>query len=310
MEYQDYYATMGVDRNATAQDIKRAHQKLARKYHPDVSKEPDAEARFKAVGEAYAVLKDPEKRAAYDKLGSNWKAGQDFQAPPGWDAGFEFRGGDFAEGPQFNASDFFDTLFGRGFERPDAAERRSRDHHAKVLLDIEDAWKGGVRRFTLQLPELDNNGRLQMRQRVVDVRIPKGVKQGQHIRLSGVGAPDGPKTAGGDLYLEVEFKPHRLYRADGHDLYMDVPVAPWEAALGARIKVPTPAGTVELTVPPNSASGKRLRLKGRGLPGANAGDFYAILQIVLPPAKTEMDEAAYADMKQRFDFNPRAHLGV
>jgi len=149
-----------------------------------------------------------------------------------------------------------------------------------------------------------------MKNRVVDVRIPKGVKQGQHIRLAGAGAPEGSQAGGGDLYLEVAFKPHRLYRADGHDLYMDVPVAPWEAALGARIKVPTPAGAVELTVPPNSAGGQRLRLKGRGLPGPVAGDLYAILQIVLPPARTEKEKAVYADMQERFDFNPRARMGV
>ncbi len=315
MKYQDYYATMGVDRNATAQDIRRAYQKLARKYHPDVSKEPDAEARFKAVGEAYAVLKDPEKRAAYDQLGADWKAGQDFQAPPGWNAGFEFRGGDAGEGTQFDASDFFDTLFGRGFggmgaRAADSRAGRARDHHAKILIDIEDAWKGGVRRYTLQLPEVDRNGRLQMKQRVIDVRIPKGVKQGQHLRLPGLGAPEGKSGTGGDLYLEVEFKPHPLYRAEGHDLYMDLPVAPWEAALGATIKVPTPARAVELKVPAGSAAGSRLRLKGRGLPGPDPGDLYAVLRIVVPPANTAKAREFYARMKDELDFNPRSHMGV
>jgi curved DNA-binding protein len=323
MKYQDYYETMGVDRTATAQEIRRAYQKLARKYHPDVSKEADAEARFKAVGEAYAVLKDPEKRAAYDQLGANWKAGQDFQAPPGWNAGFEFRGGDAGDGMQFDASDFFDSLFGRGFgasgagsgARSGARSARSRagharDHHAKILIDIEDAWQGGVRRYTLQLPEVDQNGQLQMKQHVVDVRIPKGVKQGQHLRLSGMGEPEGTARTGGDLYLEVEFKPHPLYRAEGHDLYMDLPVAPWEAALGAKIKVPTPAGAVELKVPAGSATGGRLRLKGRGLPGPDPGDLYAILRIAVPPANSDKARAFYARMKEEFDFNPRSHLGV
>jgi curved DNA-binding protein len=315
MKFQDYYATMGVKRDATAQEIRRAYQKLARKYHPDVSKEADAEAKFKAVGEAYAVLKDPEKRAAYDQLGANWKAGQDFQAPPGWDAGFEFRRGAADEGMQFDASDFFDTLFGSGFGGMGARSSRSsasqrRDHHAKILIDIEDAWKGGVRRFTLQLPEVDRNGQLQMKQHVVDVRIPKGVKQGQHLRLSGVGAPEGTSGSGGDLYLEVEFKPHPLYRAEGHDLYMDLPVAPWEAALGAAVKVPTPAGAVELKVPAGSAAGSRLRLKGRGLPGPEPGDLYAMLRIAVPPATTDKARAFYVRMQDEFDFNPRSHMGV
>jgi curved DNA-binding protein len=315
MKYQDYYATMGVDRNATAQEIRRAYQKLARKYHPDVSKETDAEARFKAVGEAYAVLKDPEKRAAYDQLGANWKAGQDFQAPPGWNAGFEFRGSDTGEGMQFDASDFFDTLFGRGFGgmggRPAGGRAaHTRDHHARILIDIEDAWQGGVHRYTLQLPEVDQNGRLQMKQHVVDVRIPKGVKQGQHLRLPGLGAPEGSAAGGGDLYLEVEFKPHPLYRAEGHDLYMELPVAPWEAALGASIKIPTPAGAVEMKVPAGSAAGSRLRLKGRGLPGPDPGDLYAILRIAVPPASSAKAREFYARMKEEFDFNPRSHMGV
>lgn len=314
MEYHDYYKTMGVKRDATAQEIKRAYQKLARKYHPDVSKEPDAEARFKEVGEAYAVLKDPEKRAAYDQLGSNWKAGQDFKAPPGWDAGFEFQGGGFRGADQFGASDFFESLFGGGFrEQPGGfrsrTHNRGEDHHAKVLIDLEDAWHGATRQFSLRIPELDASGMLKTKTRTIDVRIPKGVKQGQHIRLAGLGAPGGTKGKPGDLYLEVEFKPHSLYRVDGHDLYVELPVAPWEAALGASVKLPTPGGTVDLKVPAGSSSGSKLRLKGRGIPGRIPGDLYAVLKVALPDASTGKAKAFYEKMREELAFNPRSHFG-
>jgi curved DNA-binding protein len=315
MEYKDYYKILSVDRDATSKDVKRAYQKLARKYHPDVSKEPDAEAHFKEVGEAYAVLKDPEKRAAYDQLGPDWKAGQDFTAPPGWDAGFEFRGSNYDGGMQFASSDFFDALFGQGYRGPDDASAaagitRGQDHHAKVLIDLEDAWLGGTQKFTLRVPEIDSAGRLRTKQRTIDVRIPKGVKHGQHIRLAGLGAPGLTQGEPGDLYLEVEFKAHRLFRADGHDLYIDLPVAPWEAALGAKVKVPTPAGIVELKIPAGSSGGTRLRLKGRGIPGPTAGDLYAILQIALPPAKTDEAKGFYKDMQKEFAFDPRAHMDI
>ena len=315
MEYQDYYKTMGVNRDATAKEIKRAYQKLARKYHPDISKEPDAEARFKAVGEAHAVLKDPEKRAAYDQLGANWKAGQDFTAPPGWDAGFEFRGSEFRGADQFAASDFFDSLFGSAHWEQQGRSgnrvfNRGEDHHAKILIDLEDAWSGASRQITLRVPEIDASGRLKMKERTIDVRIPKGVKQGQHIRLAGLGAPGAEKGKPGDLYLEIEFKPHPWYRADGHDLYVDLPVAPWEAALGARVKLPTPGGTVDLKIPAGSSSGARLRLKGRGIPGGVAGDLYAVLQVALPDANTDEAKAFYEKMQKELEFNPRSHLGV
>jgi len=314
MEYQDYYKTIGVSRDATAQDIKRAYQKLARKYHPDVSKEADAEARFKEVGEAYAVLKDPEKRAAYDQLGSNWKAGQDFTAPPGWDAGFEFHGSGLHGADQFAASDFFESLFGGAFRQQpggfrDRTHERGEDHHAKVLIDLENAWSGATRQFTLRVPELDDSGMLRTKKRTIDVRIPKGVKQGQHIRLAGLGAPGSTKGKPGDLYLEVEFKPHPLYRADGHDLIIELPVAPWEAALGASVKLPTPGGTVELNIPAGTSSGSRLRLKGRGIPGGTLGDLYAILRIVLPDASTDAAQAFYKRMQEELAFDPRSHFG-
>ncbi len=317
MEFKDYYKIMGVERNATQDEIKRAYRKLARKYHPDVSKEPDAEARFKEVGEAYEVLKDPEKRAAYDQLGANWKAGADFNPPPDWDAGFEFGGGGFTAGDAGDYSDFFESLFGRGFGgvhtgggRRRGFHARGEDHHAKVLIDLEDAFNGATRSITLRHPELDSSGHVVTRERTLNVKIPKGVKEGQRIRLAGQGAPgigDGPA---GDLYLEIGFNPHPLYRVEGRDLYLDLPVAPWEAALGATVKTPTPGGPVDLKIPAGTRSGQKLRLKGRGIPGKPPGDIYVIPQIVLPPANTDNARALYEKMKRELAFNPRAKLGV
>jgi curved DNA-binding protein len=312
MEFKDYYKTMGVSREATQDEIKRAYRKLARKYHPDVSKEPDAEARFKELGEAYEVLKDPEKRAAYDQLGSRWKAGQEFHPPPDWDAGFEFSGG-FADAGASPFSDFFETLFGRDYGAGGAGaafRARGQDHHARILIDLEDAYHGAARTITLHAPELDPQGRVSTRERTLNVRIPKGVRQGQHIRLAGQGSPGLGGGQAGDLYLEVEFKPHRLYRVEGRDLYLDLPLAPWEAALGTRTKVPTPEGVVDLTIPAGSAAGRKLRLKGRGIPGAAPGDLYVVLQIALPPADNEAAKNLYRKMQQELTFNPRAKLGV
>ncbi len=310
MEYQDYYKIMGVARDATAPDIKRAYRKLARKFHPDVSKEADAEAQFKKVGEAYAVLKDPEKRAAYDQLGENWKAGQDFSAPPGWDAGFDFRGAGEEGGRGFDSSDFFSTLFGQGFQEGAAggSRRQSRDHHAKVIIDLEDAFGGAQRQFTLRVPVIAADGHLEQKERTIDVKIPAGIRQGQHIRLTGLGDPAVERTPAGDLYLEVEFAPHSLYQIDGHDLHIDLPVAPWEAALGGRVKLPTPSGVVDMKIPAGSSGGKKLRLKGRGMPGPDAGDLYATLVIKLPLADTDAAKSAYETMKRELDFNPREHM--
>lgn len=315
MEFKDYYKTMGVARGATQEEIKRAYRKLARKFHPDVSKEPDAETRFKEVGEAYEVLKDPEKRAAYDQLGADWKAGQEFHAPPDWDAGFEFRGGGFTGGDASAFSDFFESLFGRGFQgtphaRQTGFRTRGEDHHAKVMIDIEDAWQGATRQISLQVPEVDAQGRLYTRERVLNVRIPAGIRQGQHIRLAGQGAPGPGAGPAGDLYLEIEFRPHPFYRVDGNDMYLELPVAPWEAALGATAKVPTPAGTVDLKIPPGSGSGRKLRLKGRGIPARPPGDLYVVLKIALPAADSAAAQALYRKMEQELAFNPRAHLGV
>jgi curved DNA-binding protein len=328
MEFKDYYQTMGVARDATQDEIKRAYRQLSRKYHPDVSKEADAERHFKEVGEAYAVLKDLEKRAAYDQLGSHWKAGQDFRPPPDWNAGFEFSGkGNGASGGGFNEaknfSDFFEALYGRAFDagsqsRP-AFHARGEDHHAKVLIDLEDAYSGAMRTISLQRPEADATGHVAMRPHKLNVTIPRGIRAGQHIRLSGQGAPGVGQGKPGDLYLEIGFHPHARYRVEQRDVYVDLPLAPWEAALGATVQAPTPNGVVELKIPPGSVAGGKLRLKGRGIPasasgstsGSTPGDFYAVLQVVLPPADSETAHSFYLYMAEQFkSFKPRAGLGV
>ncbi|ADJ28182.1 DnaJ C-terminal domain-containing protein [Nitrosococcus watsonii] len=313
MEFKDYYQIMDIKRDATQDEIKRAYRKLARKYHPDVSKEPGAEARFKEVGEAYEVLKDPEKRAAYDQLGANWKEGQDFRPPPDWDQGFEFHGGGFTGGDAEQFSDFFESLFGRGGfggRRQREFHARGEDTYAKILIDLEDAYQGTSRTITLKHTELGPDGRPQLKERTLNVRIPKGVHQGQNIRLAGQGGAGAGKGGAGDLYLEVAFKPHPFYKAEGKDVYLNLPVAPWEAALGATVKVPTLSGTVDLKIPPNSWSGRKLRLKGRGIPAKEPGDFYLVLEIVLPKADTDKAKAAYAEFEKALGFNPRAELGV
>jgi curved DNA-binding protein len=313
MKYKDYYETLGVARGATQDEIKQAYRKLARKYHPDVSKMADAEARFKDINEANEVLKDPEKRAAYDQMGSNWKAGQEFQPPPNWDAGFEFRGGDTGGfGPDFDASDFFESLFGRHARGPGPRQRagmQGQDHHAKVLIDLEDAYRGAERSITLRVPVEGRDGRVELRERTLDVHIPKGIRPGQRLRLAGQGSAGTGGAANGDLFLEIGFKPHPLYRVEGSDVYVDLPVAPWEAALGATVDAPTPEGPVQLTIPKGSKQGRKLRLKGRGLPGKTPGDLYVVIEIALPPADTDEARAAYEAMRAAFpDFDPRRHL--
>jgi curved DNA-binding protein len=310
VEFKDYYQIMGVARDATEAQIKQAYRKLARKYHPDVSKEKDAEARFKEVGEAYEVLKSPEKRAAYDQLGRH-RPGEEFRPPPNWDSGFEFSGA----GPGNAAySDFFDALFGArartGGQHRGPFSDRGEDHHAKVLLDLEASLRGGARPFTLRMPEIDAEGRLVSKERTLNVQVPKGILAGQNIRLAGQGARAPGNGTPGDLYIEVEFQPHPLYRVDGRDLSLQLPVAPWEAALGATVKTPTPGGMVELKIPPASHAGSKLRLKGRGIPATPPGDFYVELQIALPAANDDKAKAAYAALAAALPFNPRAGLGA
>jgi curved DNA-binding protein len=305
LEFKDYYQTLGVARDATAEEIKKAFRRLARKYHPDVSKEANAEARMKEVNEAHAVLSDPEKRAAYDQLGQGFRAGQDFRPPPDWDAGFEFSGRDFSGAQAADFSDFFSELFGRQGRRAEGFHARGEDHHAKIQVDLEDAYQGGTRLVTLRAPKADERGRVVMTEHGLNVRIPKGVHEGQVLRLTGQGSPgmgDGPA---GDLYLEIHFKPHPRYRVEGRDVYATLRVAPWEAALGASVKAALPDGSVEVKVPEGSQSGRNLRLKGRGIPGVPTGDLYLVLEVVLPPADTPRARELYQTMARDLAFDPR-----
>jgi curved DNA-binding protein len=313
MEFKDYYQTLGVPRTASATEIKAAYRKLARKYHPDVSKEPDAEARFKDVSEAYEALNDAEKRAAYDDIAARFRHGQTFTPPPGWDSGFEFSGRDGGPGEDTDRSDFFETLFGRhaGAARGGRSAWRAagNDHHAKIAIDLEDAYRGARRTISLRMPVADAEGHLSLQERQLDIGIPKGIREGQHLRLAGQGGPglgDGPA---GDLYLVISFRPHRHFRIDGGDVYFDLPLAPWEAGLGATVTAPTPEGAVQLTIPPGSASGLKLRLKGKGIPGTPAGDLYAVLAVVAPAPDGDQARQAYAALAKAFPgFNPRSAL--
>jgi curved DNA-binding protein len=336
MDFKDYYATLGVERTATQDEIKRAYRKLARKYHPDVSKEPDAEARFKEVAEAHEALIDAERRAAYDDIAQRQASGQPFEPPSGWEtgmnggmnggpnsgagSGFEFSGrGDAgmprgAQGADF--SDFFESLFGHAGKEQHARRRgagampmQGADHHAKVLIDLLDSYRGAQRTFSLRMPVIDAAGHATFGERQLEVNIPKGVRQGQQLRLSGQGELGHAGAAAGDLYLEIQFMPDPVFRVDGRDVTFDLPVAPWEAALGATVTAPTPAGPVQLSIPPGSSQGRKLRLKGMGLPGKEPGDLYAVLLMALPPSGSPSEKDAYDAMARAFaDFNPRSAL--
>lgn len=283
MEYKDYYKTLGVARSASADEIKKAYRKLAREFHPDKNKAKGAEEKFKAANEANEVLSDPQKRSAYDRLGADWKAGQNFRPPPGFgNRGGRHGGADF--------SDFFSTLFGGGggfdgmsggFHPP------AEDQSARLNIALEDSFQGRTQTVRLGTHTLN-------------VKIPAGITAGQTIRLARQGAH------GGDLLLEVAFAPHPHFTLEGRDIHCTLNIAPWEAALGGKLDVPTLGGTVELNLPANSQGGKKMRLKARGLPGSPAGDQIVTLTIVTPPAAGDADRAFYEDMKKRFRFNPRA----
>jgi len=313
LRYKDYYRIMGLERDASQDEVKKAYRRLARKYHPDVSDSPDAEQLFKDLGEAYAVLKDPEKRAAYDELGANWKAGQEFKPPPDWDAGFEFSGRGFEADGADAFSDFFEGLFGGARSHGFAGGRTrfdgpGQDHHAKVLISLRDAYRGATRSISLRTPEVDPSGHVTNRTRQLNVKIPIGVRKGQRIRLAGQGAPGIGSGRAGDLYLDIDFEPHPLYRVDDKDVYLDLPLTPWEAALGSTIKIPTPAGSVDLKIPAGTRNGKKLRLSNRGIPGNPAGHLYVIAQLTVPPADSEKAKELYNRMREELPYNPRKHF--
>lgn len=325
MEFQDYYKTLGVERDAAADVIKKAFRKLARKYHPDVSKEANAEQHMKEVNEAYAVLSDPEKRAAYDQLGSGYQAGQDFRPPPDWDAGFEFSGrgpGGFNAGQGFTGeqarsfSDFFSEIFGgmggdaSASARTGGSSRASyrgqgEDHHAKVLLDLEDSFHGASRQISLRVPKQDERGHVVLTTRTLNVKIPKGVREGQVIRLAGQGSQGMQGEPAGDLLLEVHFNPHPRLRVEGRDLHMTLPVTPWEAMLGAVVGVDLPGGTEKIRIPEGAQSGRQLRVRGKGLPSEPPGDLLLEIEVKLPPANTPKAREFYENMARELDFNPR-----
>ena len=313
MEYKDYYQILGVGRDATQDQIKQAYRKLARKYHPDVSKEKDAEARFKDAGEAYEVLKDPEKRAAYDKFGANWRNGDHFEPPPNWDAGFEFRGAGYTGADASGFSDFFESLFGRdqgNGRRTHTLRMKGEDQHAKIVIPLAEAYHGARQTITLTRPTVDPSGHVATSPHRLHVAIPKGIIEGQRIRLEGQGLPGYGGSPAGDLYLEIVFQQDPLFHAEKRDIHLTLPVAPWEAALGASLTVPTLGGDVQVKIPPGSQAGKKLRLKGKGLcAGANCGDQIVTLQIVMPEAKTEEQRQVYRAMAEKMPFNPRAGMG-
>lgn len=314
MQFKEHYQVLGLARDASADEIRKSFRKLARKYHPDVSKEADAAARMSEINEAHTVLSDPERRAAYDAIGQGHRAGEHFTPPPDWDAGFEFtqRGAPGMNAGEF--SDFFSELFGgpgRGARRgpQTAAGQRAagEDHLAKIVLDIEDAWRGTQRRVTLKAPQLDEQGRLHVVERALDVKIPAGVKAGQVIRLAGQGAPGLRGGAAGDLLLEVHFAPHPRFRVDGADLITDLPLAPWEAALGAVVPVTLPDGsTLKVRVPAHAQSGQRLTVAGKGLPARTPGDLELQLRVLLPSAFDPRAKALYQKMAAELtDFDAR-----
>ena len=300
MEYKDYYQVMGVGRDASADDIKRAYRKLARKYHPDVSKEKDAEAKFKEVGEAYEVLRDPEKRAAYDALGAR-KPGEEFRPPPDWQ--FDYGAAETDAGAH---SDFFEQLFGGlGRGRRGSFKSRGLDTAGQIEVTLEEAFGGTERRLSLQRVAVDERGRTKGATQQLNVRIPAGVVDGQRIRVPSQGEPGFGGGPPGDLFLEVRLLPHRWFRAEGRDVWLDLPVTPWEAALGETVRVPTLGGRVDLKVPKGSQTDRQLRLRGRGLPGNPPGDQIVVLKIMAPPAQTPADEALYKEMAAKLRMNPR-----
>ena len=325
VRFQDYYETLGVSRSATDAEIKKAYRKLAQKFHPDVNKDPGAEAKFKQIGEAYEVLKDPEKRKRYDALGANWRSGQDFTPPPGWEnVHFEFRGApgagsgfDFQDMGGF--SDFFEMLFGGGGGRRRASGGGRRpmdssffsadgeDREAEITITLEEAFHGAKKSIALEVAEPDRRGAVRRTRKQYDVRIPPGTTEGSRIRLAGQGAPSQGGAAG-DLFLVVHLAPHPLFTVHGHDLHMTLKLAPWEAALGAKIQVPAMGGNLALTIPPRTQSGQHLRLRGKGLPlggGRGHGDLIAAIRIVVPESLTARERELFEELARNSRFNPR-----
>ena len=329
VKFKDYYEILGVPRTASADDIKKAYRKLARKYHPDINKTPGAEARFKEIGEANEVLSDPEKRSRYDQLGSNWQAGQDFRPPPGYEnMHFEFHGAP-GGGRGFNPqdmggfSDFFEVLFGQQFAngRPGARSAMwsqepeedqfggsGGDQEATITISLEDAHHGATRSIRLQTTDMDARGRPQSQTKTYQVKIPAGISEGSRIRLAGQGSPGPGGGPAGNLYLRVQLAPHPTFKVDGHDLEISLPLTPWEAALGARVTIPTLEGSASLTIPAVTESGQRLRLRGKGLrqgKGLEPGDLIVAIRIVIPKRMGVREKELFEELAKVSTFNPR-----
>ncbi len=306
MKYQDYYQILGVSRDADKSDIKKAYRKLARKYHPDVNAASGAEEKFKEVNEAYEVLKDDDKRQAYDRFGADWKHGQQFDGGFGGFQGGSYSGGGFSGG---DFSDFFESIFGGGFQQGGASpfgqgahgprRQRGADQQLKLDITLEEAFNGGTK--TIQFTKSSDSPEMKK----LKINIPSGVSSGQKIRLAKQGQAAPGVGEPGDLYLEMNILPHRLFRLDGRDVILRLPITPWEAAEGASLKVPTLSGSVELKIKPGTRSGQKMRLKGKGMPGAKPGDQFVEIMIQTPPADSSAARQFYQDMKAQFDFNPR-----
>ncbi len=317
MKYKDYYAALGVKCNASDDEIKKAYRRLARKFHPDVSKEKDAEEKFKEMAEAYQTLSDKEKRAAYDDLGSH-RPGEDIRPPPGWET--HFRQGDAggADLGGIDLGDLFEMLGrgrgntpGRGRHTGDpTVARRGQDLDATTALSLEDAARGAELSFDFSMPEMSTDGSVRHVKRTTRIRVPKGATDGQRLRVPGKGSAGINGAPPGDLYLNITLRPHKLFRPNGHDLYLELPIAPWEAVLGANVEVPTLDGRVALTIPSGSRAGQKLRIGGKGMPRPNgsAGDLYCLLTIAVPDAPGEHERALYQDLAKASPFNPREHL--
>jgi curved DNA-binding protein len=336
VKFQDYYEILGVQRSASQEEIQAAYRKLARKYHPDINKRSDAEEKFKQIGEAYEVLRDPEKRRRYDTLGQNWRGGQDFTPPPGWEEffrgaagggagagrpgagqGFEFFGDtDFEDSP-FGAggfSDFFNMLFGQGrggfggAGRGGAAwSRLGQDQEAEISISLEDAYRGGRKTISLESVEPDSGGQARRSTRTFEVNIPAGIGSGHRLRLAGQGSRGPGGGPAGDLYLRVRIAPHPVFRVKEADLETDVPVTPWEAALGATIEVPTVGGKAQVRLPAGIQSGQKIRLKGKGLArkGGQRGDLYAVIRIVVPKSLSARERELFEELGRQSSFQPR-----
>ncbi len=316
MEYRDYYQILGIDKDATQEQVKQAYRTAARKYHPDINKSADSENKFKEIGEAYEVLKDPEKRTAYNQFGANWKNGQDFEPPPNWDAGFEFSGAGNTSEESAGFSDFFESLFGHSQFRSSPEQNfhyttRGEDQHAKIELDIEDAFFGTKKTLSLSRPSINKAGHIITTPHTLHVSIPKGITEGQRIRLESQGMPGHQNNPSGDLFLEVAFRKHPFFTAIKRDIHITIPVTPWEVALGSSVTVPTLNGKVQLKIPPGSQGGSKLRLNGKGLcSNTQNGDQIVSLRIVVPEPTTKQQKELYKKMAEQMHINPRKHLGV